>query len=497
MNHQSYWKEADIPRYPSLGEPLNVDVLIIGGGITGLSTAHVLAQTGLSVVLVERKSLGSGDTVNTTAHLTYMTDTRLSEIVRVCGKEEARIAWQAGWAAMDHIRTLAARLGKEVGLEDVDGYLSAADGVDLDEEIPTLKDEAALASSWGFDLEYMEETPVLGLPGIRFPGQAKFHPGLYLAAIAAEAVRLGARIFEETDVSEFGDDGRHVTANGHKIRYNHVVIATHVPIQGDRGTLGAALFQTKLALYSTYAVAALYPKGELSEFIWSDTADPFNYLRIDRTENGDVAILGGEDHKTGQIIVTDDCFSRLEKRLGDYLGDVPTTHRWSGQVVETVDGLPFIGPTSENQFIATGFSGNGMTFGVVAALMAKDHILGKINGWEKTFSPDRRHLGALATYFSENKDYPFRMVRDRIGLKDEAEDLLVGEGRVVKRAGKIIATCKDLDGKIRECSAICPHMGCVVAWNHGEQTWDCPCHGSRFQPDGTLMAGPAEEGLAK
>jgi len=497
MNTDPYWKKVERVDYPSLTEDLDVDVLIIGGGITGVSAAHLIAETGLKVVLVEKFRLGDGDTLHTTAHLTYMTDTRLSELIHICGRREAEIAWNAGSIAMDHISAAASRLKVDVGFATVDGYLSASREADRENEIKTLKEEARQAAEWGMDVEYFDRTPVLDLPGIRFGNQAKFHPMLYLQAVAAEAKRLGALIFENTLVSQFNDDGKSVQANDRRVSYRHVIIATHVPLQGNTGTVGAALFQTKLASYSTYAIAVEFPKGTLEEMIWSDTAEPFNYLRVDRQKDRDVVIFGGEDHKTGQVIETEECFSKLEQRLTNFLGPFTLLNRWSGQVVETVDGLPFIGLTEENQFIATGFSGNGMTLGVVAAMMAKDHVLGQKSIWKEIFDPCRKHVSALANYLAENVDYPCCMVKDRVGLQEDTGYIEEGEGRVVKRRGQIIATCRDEKGELHECSGICPHLGCVVAWNSGEKTWDCPCHGSRFLPDGTLIAGPAETNLTQ
>ena len=492
------WKDPDtFPRYPTLGQDLKVDVLIIGGGITGVSCAHLLAKSGLQVALVESHRLGSGDSSHTTAHLTYMTDTRMREIVRTCGKQEAKIAWQAGHAAMEHIRATCADCGADTGFEEVDGYLAAAaDGDDKDER-SALSEDLGLIRELGFEAEWVEAAPPTGKPAIRFPGQMKFHPLRYIHAIAKQAAAHGVSIFEQTNVDEFHASPDHVVAGGHKIHFGRVIIATHVPLQGNKSTITAALFQTKLASYSTYAIAVLYPKDTLPRMIWSDTAEPFNYLRIDGTDEGDLAIFGGEDHKTGQETDTAACYARLEERLERYLGKGTVTHRWSGQVVETVDGLPYIGEIMENQFIATGFSGNGFTFGVATALMAKDWVEGVDNPCFKTFSPSRVHLGATGTYLNENKDFPIRMVKDRLGLgkKEREDDLRAGEGCVLRIDGKPVAVCRDSKGGVHHLSAVCPHMGCIVAWNPVEETWDCPCHGSRFTSKGGVIAGPAETDL--
>lgn len=497
MNTHPIWTNTGIPpERPRLTSDLDTEVVVVGGGITGISTAHLLARTGLKVVLLERDGIGCGDTAHTTAHLTYMTDTRLSELVSTCGEEKAILSWMAGRRAIAHIRSTAAALDEDVELVEVPGYLAAGGSGDIQKDIAGLQDEYRLAHEMGFDVSYVNEIPPTGTPGIRFNGQMKFHPLKYLHALARECERLGVKIYENTNVTEFGEDPRHLVANGCRVTYQHVVIATHVPLQGNRGTFGAALFQTKLASYSTYAVAGRVSSGDVPEFIWSDTAEPFHYLRIDRNADGTVVILGGEDHKTGQVIETGECFSRLETRLSNMFPGVGIFHRWSGQVVETVDGLPYIGGNSEGQFVATGFSGNGMTFGVVAAIMARDHITGQRNGWESTFDPSRVELSAVGNYIRENVDFPYHMVRDRMGIEDgDLKEIGMGQGRVMKVDGETLAVCRDASGDLHKVSAVCPHLGCIVAWNEGELTWDCPCHGSRFAADGTLISGPAEKSL--
>ncbi len=494
MDTRPLWFEADIPPFAALDNDLVVDTLVIGAGITGVTTAHLLAAAGVKVALVDREAIAVRDTVHTTAHLTYMTDTRLSHLAATHSPATARIAWQAGAAAMGFIHGTVESLGIDCEFGIVPGYLAADRSNLLDHESSILEQEAQLARKLGFDVTYLNQDPVTGLPCLYFPGQMKFHPRRYLAALVSEAVRAGAIIHEHTDVTAFQDG--HVIANGHRITYHHVIIATHVPLQGESGTLGAALFQAKLSLYSSYAVAAKLPPGQRDEMIWSDTADPFNYLRIDRHDDGDFAIFGGEDHKTGQSDTTKGCFDTLEERLAELLPGAVVTHRWSGQVVESIDGLPFIGLTREGQFIATGFSGNGMTFGTLAAMMARDAVLGIDNPWSKTFSPSRKVFASLRDFLSENSDYPVHMVTDRFRVShDSPASIIACRGKIIEHDSGPVAAFRDEEGQIHLHSAVCPHLGCIVAWTHVEKTWDCPCHGSRFRATGELIAGPAESNL--
>jgi glycine/D-amino acid oxidase-like deaminating enzyme/nitrite reductase/ring-hydroxylating ferredoxin subunit len=492
-----YWLDPPAgATFPPLTEDLETEVLVIGGGITGVTAAWLLASEGRQVTLVERETIGARDSGHTTAHLTYMTDTRLSELIATFSRKQAQLSWQAGKEAMKLIRDAVGSLSIDCNFSMVPGYLAAAEEADQSLEGVSLRHEADLARELGFDVEMDGVNPVTGSTAIVFPDQMRFHPLKYLRALAQDAAKHGAMIFENTEVDGFEDDPQRVTARGHDIRYRQVVIATHVPLQGTANTLGAALFQTKLALYSTYAVAARIPAAYVKELIWSDTADPFRYLRMEKLGDSGLAIFGGEDHKTGQETDTAACFTRLEQRLARWLPQAVVTHRWSGQVVETVDGLPFIGEAAENQFIATGFSGNGYTFGTAAAIMARDWVSGIIHPWSEVFDPGRKSAPAIKEYLKENADYPRHMVRDRVKTPEgDPEQLKRGEGQVMEHDGERIAAYRDSEGELHLCSAICPHLGCIIAWNPAEKTWDCPCHGSRFEATGRVIAGPAESDL--
>lgn len=494
MRTQPHWFDTDLPDHPALREDLEVDVLVVGGGITGITTAYLLRKAGLDVALVERDRLVRRDTGHTTAHLTYMADTRLSELCRRKDREEARLLWDAGRSAMEVIRANVTALGIECDLAEVPGYLAAHSAEAAGAERDRLRDEARLAGELGFPVEFIEADPVHGYPALRVPAQMKFHPRKYLAALVDESVRHGVRFYEQSEARSFRD--REVEVNGWTIRFDRVVIATHVPLKGLCGGLGAALFQTKLALYSTYAIAARIPKGSFEEMIWSDTAEPFRYLRIEPGQSEDLAIFGGEDHKTGQADDTAERYEALERRLADWQPGIDVTARWSGQVVETNDGFPFIGTVAVRQFIATGFSGNGTTLGTVAAKMARDWVLGHGNPWTACFDPGRKMQGAFGDYVRENSDFPRRLVCDRISVpREDPADLTSGCGKVVRWHRGIVAAYRDPQGTLHLNDAVCPHLGCIVAWNNAEQTWDCPCHGSRFRATGAVIGGPAERGL--
>jgi Rieske Fe-S protein len=291
-----------------------------------------------------------------------------------------------------------------------------------------------------------------------------------------------------------------VKSNGAKLSCDYVVLATHTPLMGTTNLVSATLLQTKLALYTTYVVAGRVPKGSIEDALMWDTGDPYHYLRIQPAGQHDLVVFGGEDHKTGQVDSTVACYERLERDLKKLVPDIHVTHRWSGQVIETPDGLPYMGETDERQFAATGFSGNGMTFGTLAGMMAADLALGRTNPWSELFHVDRKKIrGAAWDYIKENKDYPYYLVRDRFAGAESRSLRAVkrGRGAILERHGKTIAAYRDDTGGVTELSAVCTHMGCFVEWNDAERTWDCPCHGSRFEPDGSVISGPAEKSLEK
>jgi glycine/D-amino acid oxidase-like deaminating enzyme/nitrite reductase/ring-hydroxylating ferredoxin subunit len=495
-----YWDQDSGPAFAPLAQDLHVDVAIVGGGITGLTTAYLLASAGRRVAVFERGRCAKVDTGHTTAHLTMVTDTSLGDLVDAIGRDHARAVWDAGLAAIAQIDDITRAHAPGAELRWIDAFLCAPFGSTDDD--PDTRDrltrEAALADELGFDAEWMASVPLAGRPGVRFGGQARFHPRHYLAGVTRAVVAMGGQIFEDSAAGTFTESPQRVEVNGHTVRFDDLVLATHNPKPGLSGMVSAAMLQTKLALYTSYAVAGRVAPGTVPDALFWDTAEPYHYLRIHREANHDVVIFGGEDHKTGQRENTAAGFERLEQQLRALVPDVQLTHRWSGQVIETPDGLPYIGETAERQYIATGFSGNGMTFGTLAAMIVSDAILGRRNPWTDLFAPGRTALRhGLWDYVKENADYPYYMIRDRFA-GHAAKSLRAvprGEGRIVDHDGKRVAAYRDDRGRMVLRSAICTHLGCTVAWNPAERTWDCPCHGSRFQPTGEVISGPAETPL--
>jgi glycine/D-amino acid oxidase-like deaminating enzyme/nitrite reductase/ring-hydroxylating ferredoxin subunit len=477
---------------------VDVDVAVVGGGLTGITAAYLFKKAGVKVALVERGRCARADTGHTTAHLTYVTDERLHHLVDSFGKDCAQSFWEAGMAAIDQIFAHITDEKIRCEFDWVPGYLHVALRDPARNEIELLRRDAELAEELGFHAEFVEAVPYANRAGVRFPNQAKFHPRKYLAALLDKIPGDGSYVFEQSEVTEFEDEPLRLKAAQHHIRAQFVFIATHNPLMGNTGVTNATLFQSKLALYTSYVLGARCPRGALPEALFWDTGDPYYYLRVDRHEDHDYAIFGGEDCKTGQEKDTTGNFRRLEEVLREHLPMAEVRERWCGQVIETNDGLPFIGSTAKNQFVATGFCGNGFTLGTIGAAMARDFYLRRKNPWFGLFNVNRKKLiGGAARYVRENLDYPFYLVRDRLAKADtnSLDDLHPGEGKIVNLDGRKVAAYRDPRGELTLLSPICTHMKCVVGWNDADKTWDCPCHGSRFEPTGEVIGGPAEQSL--
>jgi glycine/D-amino acid oxidase-like deaminating enzyme/nitrite reductase/ring-hydroxylating ferredoxin subunit len=498
---QSLWRAATPPRFVG-ALPTEVDVAIIGGGICGLTAAYLLKKSGKRVAVFERERLGAGDTGNTSAHLTYVTDERISELAKRFGETAAQIVWRGGEVAIDLIESNSG-VGIDCGFQRVPGYLCAPFFVNDDAAAAreSLRADAELAQKLGFAAHFVERAPPTGKPAIAFADQAIFHPLDYLFGLASAIDGDGSVVREESEVGAAIQDPFTIVANGENVACTDLVIATHTPLVGIRNLLGATLFQSKLYLYSTYVLGGSIDDSSLITALYSDTSNPYSYLRVHENATGRYAIFGGQDHKTGQVSETGERFDRLAQSFQRLVPSVKVERRWSGQVIETSDGLPYIGEVAPHQYIATGFSGNGLTFGTLAGLMIHDEILRRPTPWKHLFDPNRKphSLGSLERLVKENVEYPLHFIADRLRRRDGSgvENVPRGTGKVLALGGQRVAVHRKDNGDVVKVSAVCTHMGCLVRWNDAERTWDCPCHGSRFTPEGLVIGGPAEAPLEK
>jgi glycine/D-amino acid oxidase-like deaminating enzyme/nitrite reductase/ring-hydroxylating ferredoxin subunit len=501
METKSCWHaSAALPQFEPLSHDIETDVAIIGGGLTGITAAYLLKKAGVKVVLLERQRCAGADTGCTTAHLTYVTDERLHRLVKIWGRDGAKAFWEAGVAALDQISANVQENRIDCEFEWVPGYLHGKLAGSGAKDRDSLQRDADLARQLGFEADFLETVPYAKRPGVRFASQAKFHPLKYLSGLLNAMAGDDSFVFENSEASEIEPDPLTVRVNGFKVRCRYVIIATHNPLMGKSGTMQATLFQSKLALYTSYVVGARLPRDLLPQGLFWDTNDPYYYLRVDKHADHAYAIFGGLDHKTGQEKDSRQVFEQLERELKKFLPEAQMQHRWLGQVVETNDGLPFIGENENQQFIATGFCGNGFTLGTLSALMARDRFLGRKNPWFDLFAVGRKKFhGGTWRYLRENLDYPYYLLRDRLAPAegDSPDDLKIGEGKILRIQGQKTAAYRDQTGKVHLLSPVCTHLKCIVRWNAADKTWDCPCHGSRFQATGEVLSGPAEVSLQK
>ncbi|MBL8271647.1 NAD(P)/FAD-dependent oxidoreductase [Steroidobacter sp.] len=415
--HSALWMNVSLPEFPALERDIEVDVVVVGAGLTGITTAYLMTQEGVRVALIDRERVASADTAHTTAHLTYVTDQRLHELVNKFGVDGARTLWEGGQFAIDTIERIAEALGSQSDFKRVPGYLHTRIGSEPSrEDVESLRKDVELAESFGFDVTFTESAPYGGVPAVRFADQARFHPRGYLKGLLSAVQQQGGQVFENTAL-EAVDDGDPMTvhANGRKIRCKYLVIATHNPLMGKRGKLTADLFQKRLTLYTSYVLGARLPDGAAPEALYWDTEDPYEYLRIDQRDGHQYAIFGGEDVKAGQERDTETVFEKLTRRLYEVLPGVRVERRWMGQVVITDDGMPFIGENEEREFIATGFCGNGFTLGTLSALMARDRFLGRDNPWFSLLAVNRSPFhGGTWRYVQEKVDSPYYFTRERL-----------------------------------------------------------------------------------
>jgi len=501
----SFWERTAQKFYTKpLTENLIADVCIIGAGIAGVTTAYLLAREGRDVVLIDDGPVGGGMTGRTTAHLVNALDDRYYELEKILGQEFSRLSADSHTAAIDRIEKIVGDENLDCDFLRVDGYLFLPPGG----SVTDLKHELNAAHRAGLrEVERVDDIPVgkFTTDGVlRFPRQAQFHPLKYLNGVARATTDRGSRIFTETRVVkvEDGDQVRIETSKGYSIRAQAAIVATNCPIN-DR-----LVIHSKQAPYSTY-VLALRVTREVEHLLLWDTAEtaeeekqtlgpiPYHYLRFARDNKGDVLIVGAEDHKTGQASDFEARLAKLERWTRDhfpFVGEI--TDHWSGQVMEPVDGIAYIGrnPGDKNVFVVTGDSGNGMTHGTIAGILITDLICGRENPWTKLYDPSRKTLQptAVADYVAENANVVAQL-RDYVTPGDEpdAEKIQSGRGAILREGAKKIAAYRDEQGTLHKFSAVCPHLKCIVRWDDCEKTWDCPCHGSRFDALGRVLNGPA------
>lgn len=494
--HESIWMTTSTaPHFPPLNEDTIADVCIVGGGIAGISTAYMLSLEGKSVVLLDDGDIGSGETERTTAHLSNAIDDRYFEIARMHGEHAAQLVADSHTTAISRIEANISKERIQCDFERLDGFLFVSPG----ESIAILERELEACHRAGMmDVEWVERAPVETFntgPCLRFPRQAQFHPTKYLHGLALAVIRRGGRIYCGSHVVkiENGHPATVRTSAARTVEASAVVVATNSPVNDK------VAIHTKQAPYRTYVIGARVPKNSVRRALYWDTMDPYHYVRIQpgrEQDSFDFLIVGGEDHKTGQLPELGSPFANLEtwaRARFPAMDDIE--FRWSGQVMEPADCLAFIGRNpgdAENIYICTGDSGQGMTHGTIASILLTDLISGRPNEWAKLYDPARVTMRSAGEFARENLNVARKYGHWFLpGEVASVNDIPPDSGAIIRRGLTKIAVYRSRNGEFYERSAVCPHLGCVVQWNNIEKTWDCPCHGSRFEKFGAVVNGPS------
>jgi glycine/D-amino acid oxidase-like deaminating enzyme/nitrite reductase/ring-hydroxylating ferredoxin subunit len=493
----SVWMRTgpDLPEFDPLDGKVEAEVAVLGGGIVGITTALLLAERGVDVVLVEAAKLVDGVTGHTTAKVSSQHGMIYDELRSKHGAEQARAYGEANQAALEWMARRIEDGGIDCDFRRRASYAYVPEGSSPSEA----EQEAEAASQAGLPATLVDEVP-LPYPvaaAVRFDDQAEFHVRKYLAGVVEQLVDAGGRVFEHSRAVEVASDERClVKTPGGRVHAGHVVVATHYPFL-DRSLAFARVHPER-----SYAILCRI-EGEPPEGMFISSGSPTRSIRAVPIDGEEMLLVGGEGHKTGTGGDTRERYETLERFAREHWQVESVEYRWSAQDNTTVDMLPYVGPITPREhsvLMATGFAKWGMTGGTAAARILADRCTGRESRFAPLFDPSRLNLRASAgRLVEENAQAGFRMVRDRVVNRGgrPIEDLAPGEGDIVSLDGQKVAGYRDEDGTLIAVSTRCTHLGCQVNWNSAERSWDCPCHGSRFAPDGGVLQGPAVHRLER
>jgi glycine/D-amino acid oxidase-like deaminating enzyme/nitrite reductase/ring-hydroxylating ferredoxin subunit len=495
----SSWQEAMpdyIPRHLQPPADTIFDVIVVGGGMTGISTALELKRKGLSVLVAEARNIGFGTTGGTTAHINTLLEAPFHQIEKDFGEKNARLVAKATREALELIRMNVEELGIDCGYRELAGFTYAQN----EEQVEELEKIIASCQKYGLNASSNNTIPV-NIPftkAMLLERQAQFHPVKYLYALAAEFEKLGGIILDNCRVTDVENNSvLEIKTTAGNFRASNLFYATHIPP-------GVNLLHFRSAPYRSYAITVkLRNENDNPEGLVYDLQDPYHYFRTFSLKGDTYMIVGGEDHKTGHDENTEIHFSKLLAYIRSYYDVEELVHQWSSQYFNSADGLAYIGHLPgqpQNIFVATGFGGNGMPYSHIAAILLRDLIAAGDSEYRPVFDPNRiKPVAGFQEFTKEAADVVgllFKTILPQEKLSVLA-DMARGEGRIVSYEGEKLAIYKDENGRIHALHPSCPHIKCTVAWNAAEKTWDCPCHGSRFHFNGEVLNAPARKGLEK
>ncbi|WP_026691694.1 FAD-dependent oxidoreductase [Alteribacter aurantiacus] len=494
---EPYWRIDMEPfDFPTLSEDTSCEVVVVGGGIAGITTAYLLQKEGKNVVLLDAGVLINGTTGHTTAKITSQHGLFYHELIQHFGKEKARLYYDANQEGLELIESLVNDLGIDCDFSHEDAFVFTTDP----DEIFNIKKEDDAYSELDINGGLIDEKtlPIHARAAIVMRDQAQFHPVKYLNVLVKEFVKAGGTVYENTTANDVktGERPRVVTRDGHEVECDYVVAASHFPFYDGMG-----LYYTRMHAERSYSLAVKTSKP-IATGMYINVEDPKRSIRSTPGADGPLMIIGGEKHKTGQGVDTSKHYEALAAYSKELFPDGEILHRWATHDLITMDKVPYIGHLTKkhkNIFVATGFHKWGMTNGTVAAKIIRDGILEKDNRYTELFTPHRMKADpGIKEFVKENANVAKYFVKGKVDMvRRKPEDLTSDEGGVVTVRGKRAGAYKDLDGRLHVVDTTCTHLGCECEWNDGDRTWDCPCHGSRFDVEGVVIEGPADKPLKK
>lgn len=492
----SYWLDSTPEtNYPTLIDNTLVDVAIVGAGIAGLTAAYLLKSAGKTVAVIDAAPIVKGTSAHTTAKVTSLHQLIYAELIEKFGEEKAKIYADANQAA---IKQIAAIIEKEQ--IDCDfSYQTAYTFADTTDKLEKVEAEVKAAQKLGLPAHFVRETslPFLIAGAIALENQAQFHVRKYLLHLAQTIPGNGSYVFENSRVNDVknGKPCQVMTDKG-VLRAKDVIIATNLPIL-DRGLYFAKTYPKR-----SYIVGARIDPAKAPQGMYIGFGDNYFSIRTTPDEQGLLLLVGGGGHKVGEKTDTESVYTKIESYVREKFGIDRFEYRWSTQDVVSFDKVPYIGkltPWEDHLYVTTGFSLWGMTTSVVSAMILTDTILGVKNPWLSLYDSTRATPFVSPKSVQENLNVGTHWVGDRLkGLMGGSlADLKNDEGKVIKVDGDKVAAYKDPEGNLHTVSAVCTHLGCIVNWNSAEKSWDCPCHGARFNCEGKVLHGPAIKDLEK
>ncbi|MDB9527491.1 FAD-dependent oxidoreductase [Oscillatoria sp. CS-180] len=489
--HQSFWIASTLQSsYPSLSQDIEVDVAIVGAGLAGITTAMLLKKAGKRVAVLEADRVAEGVSGHTTAKVTSLHQLKYDTLIKEVGVNKARLYGESNQAAIEQIAALVKDEQIDCDFERKDAYTFA----ESQQNLTKVKQEVEAAQKLGLPATFEKDIPLpfATLGAVKFSQQAQFHPRKYILALAGKIDGNGSYVFEQTRVKTVaGEDPCQVrTQNGFTVTARDVVITTNLPIL-DQGLFFAKTFPKRSYLIGFQVEPDQVPGG-----MFIGTGETYRSIRATPTDDGGTIVLvGGEGHKVGEASDTPERFNRLAEYARDRFGATNVDYYWSSQDMVSFDKLPYIGkltPANQHTYVATGFSLWGMSNSTLSAMLLRDLILGQKNPWADLYEATRATPFMTQKSLKNNLDVGSRWVGDRLkGLFDNPNQIKPNEGKLVTVGTDKIAAYRDESGTLHQVSAVCPHLGCIVDWNQAEKSWDCPCHGSRFDVDGKILHGPA------